>query len=141
VVAHGPRQGGAEVEATLDAHVVGILVAAFSVAGILAWLLVKLIRQALKDSRFYQEAVLAVQSSPEACEVLGTPMEFGLPTGNIFVHLLGGRASLRIPVTGQKDKGVVLVRARKRWLSWLYNRVQVDVGSQSIDLTARMKSE
>jgi len=117
--------------------VIPILVAAFALAGLLAWFLVKAIKAFLANSEPYREAVLRARSDPRVLDALGAPIQAGLPQGNIrWDILLENRASLIIPMSGPMASGHLYVRARGRWRSWNYTQMQLNIESrgESIDL-------
>ena len=108
--------------------VIPILAGAFALAGLFAWLLFKAVRAALANSRPYREAVQRAQSDPRVLNALGAPLQAGPPSGNIrYDLLLGNRASLSIPLSGQAASGRLSVRASGRWRTWNYTQIQLKV--------------
>ncbi len=122
-------RGALSVTSTNDtAIVIPILVGAFALASLFAWLLVKAVRAFLASSLPYRDAVRQAQSEPKVIEALGAPIQAGPPRGSLRYDLfLGNRAALRIPLSGPIASGRLTVRAVGRRKNWRYTRIQLKV--------------
>ena len=93
---------------------------------------------AIKSSEVYQGALKAAQAHPAAVERLGQPITDGwFVTGNIKVDAGGGHADFNFPVSGPKGSGTLNVRAVSPDGSWMYERLDLAVGGETISLLDR----
>jgi hypothetical protein len=68
-------------------------------------------------------------------KLLGEPIEEGwLFSGSIHVTGPSGAARLAVPLRGPRARGTLLVAARKREGEWAFERAEVQVGSERLDL-------
>jgi hypothetical protein len=114
------------------AVVVGVVV--FVAAACLA--LYFFIATLLKDSDAYQMAVAKLMANSEATQLLGLPVEPGLPAGNISLNNDAGKARLAIPVQGSKAKGTVYLEATKSAGEWRFDYLELELegSGKRIDL-------
>jgi len=93
---------------------------------------------AVKSSEVYQGALKAAQTHPAAVERLGEPIKDGwFVTGNIKVDGSGGNANFEIPVSGPKSSGTLHVRAVRPDDAWMYERLDLAAGGETISLLDR----
>jgi hypothetical protein len=88
----------------------------------------------LKSSDAYRLGVAQLQASSEAMELLGPPLETGMPLGSIRISGPAGEAQLSIRVEGRKAKGVVHLEATKDMGLWRIERMVLEVDGERIDL-------
>ena len=72
----------------------------------------------LKGSEAYQMTVQALNADAEAVEILGQPINTGIPDGNIEVRGPQGEASLSFSAEGPNGTGTVYVKATKALGQW-----------------------
>ena len=101
-------------------------------AGILAF---------IKNSEVYSTALTAAQSNERAIQILGEPISDGwFVDGNIETNttngVKSGEANLRIPVSGPKGSGTIIVDASIISGEWWYHQMELVFDSEepSIDL-------
>jgi TonB family protein len=93
---------------------------------------------AIKSSEVYKGALGVVQSHPAAVERLGQPIKDGwFVQGNVKFDSTGGNANLQIPVSGPKGSGTLHVRAVNPEGDWMYERLDLAVGGQTVSLLDR----
>ena len=93
---------------------------------------------ALKSSEVYQGALKVVQTHPAAVERLGQPVKDGwLVKGNVKLDDSGGNANFEVPVSGPKNSGTLYVRAISPDGTWMYKRLDLVVGGETISLLDR----
>jgi TonB family protein len=93
---------------------------------------------ALKSSEVYQGALKVVQTHPAAVERLGQPVKDGwLVKGNIKIDGSGGNANFEIPVSGPKNSGTLYVEAVSPEGTWMYQKLDLVVGGETISLLDR----
>jgi hypothetical protein len=80
----------------------------------------------LKNSEIYGLAVGSLSASKEAREILGEPIETGIPTGSIEVSNDEGEAHLSFSATGSRGTGTVRIAARKEMGRWVIDREAFD---------------
>jgi hypothetical protein len=79
--------------------------------------------------------MLKAQSHERVKELLGTPMEkHGLPMGNINLQNDDGVADYSHGVKGPKGEGKLVVKATKTAGKWSYEKAEIVVGEETIDL-------
>lgn len=90
----------------------------------------------LRDADVYKLAVAQLESSTELRELVGAPIETGLPMGSFSVSGPRGTASLSFAVTGPRGKGTAFVEARKELGLWKLDRLvfEHEPGRRRIDL-------
>ncbi|NII10153.1 cytochrome c oxidase assembly factor Coa1 family protein [Oleiagrimonas sp. C23AA] len=90
----------------------------------------------LKGSPAYQMAVRAVNSSPQAIQVIGRPVSTGTPSGSIRVSGPDGEASLAFSAEGPVGSGTVYVKATKSLGQWKLDKAVLEdaESGQRIDL-------
>lgn len=91
---------------------------------------------AFGNSEAYLLGVSKLQSSQEATTVLGTPIQAGMPMGNISISGPSGSANISFNATGPKGKGVVYVDAARNMGQWKINRIELEIegSGRRIDL-------
>jgi TonB family protein len=93
---------------------------------------------ALKSSEVYQGALKAAQAHPAAVERLGEPIKDGwLVKGNVKIDGGGGNADFEVPVSGPKGSGTLYVRAVSPEGTWMYERLDLAAGGETISLLDR----
>jgi len=93
---------------------------------------------AIKSSEVYQGALKVAQTHPAVTERLGQPVKDGwLVKGNIKLDATGGSANLEIPLSGPKNAGTLFVRAVSPEGSWMYERLDLQVGGETVSLLDR----
>ena len=90
----------------------------------------------LKNSQAYQMTVQALNADAEAVEVLGQPIDTGIPNGSFRESGPDGEASLSFSAQGPNGSGTVYVKATKSLGQWqLQDAVLEDSkGGRRIDL-------
>jgi len=110
-----------------------ILVGAVAIGGI-----VFAAMSAVKSSDVYQGALRAAQRHPAAIQRLGQPIEDGwLVKGNVNYTNGSGNANLDIPVSGPKGSGTLHVSATNPGGAWMYERLDLTAGGQTVSLLDR----
>jgi len=80
----------------------------------------------LRSSEPFKQAIVEVQSNPQAVRALGEPVEVGwFVGGSISVQGDSGHADLTIPVSGSVDKGTLYVTAYKSEGIWRFTRMEL----------------
>ena len=93
---------------------------------------------AIKSSEVYKGALGVVQTHPAAVERLGEPIKDGwFVQGNIKLDATGGHANFEIPVSGPKNSGTLYVRAVSPDGTWMYERLDLAVGGETVSLLDR----
>jgi hypothetical protein len=130
------------MEPVETALLVIVIAVAFVLAMVVfAWVLPRMIPRALTKMTPYRDAKFAVQNSRKACEILGTPVEFGLPAGTERWGI-PATVVLCIPVSGQSRSGVVYVTGSTRFLRWVYRQFELQVdGFDTVQLCPPLPSK
>lgn len=93
---------------------------------------------AIKSSEVYQGALKVVQTHPTAVGRLGEPIKDGwFVTGNIKFDAGGGHANFQVPVSGPKGSGTLSVRAVSPEGTWMYERLDLASGGETVSLLDR----
>ncbi|MBV9928716.1 MAG: TonB family protein [Acidobacteria bacterium] len=93
---------------------------------------------AIKSSEVYQGALKVAQTHPAAIEKLGQPVKDGwLVQGNINVDASGGNANFEVPVSGPKNSGTLRVSAVNPDGAWMYQKLDLVVGGETVSLLDR----
>ena len=93
---------------------------------------------AMKSSDVYQGALRAAQAHPAAVQRLGEPIKDGwFVSGNINYTNGSGNANFDIPVSGPKGSGTLRVSAVKPSGAWMYQRLDLVAGGQTVSLLDR----
>ena len=93
---------------------------------------------AIKSSEVYQGALKVVQTHPAAVEKLGQPIRDGwLVQGNINFQGGNGNANFEVPVSGPKNSGTLRVSAVNPSGAWMYQRLDLVVGGETVSLLDR----
>src|SRR5215216_6533874 len=93
---------------------------------------------AIKSSEVYQGALKAAQSHPAAAERLGEPIRDGwFVKGNVKFEAGSGSANFEIPVSGPKNSGTLYVRAVNEGDVWMYERLDLEAGGDTVSLLDR----
>ncbi|MGZ5114432.1 MAG: cytochrome c oxidase assembly factor Coa1 family protein [Usitatibacter sp.] len=93
---------------------------------------------AIKGSDVYQQALAKLNANVEATNLLGAPVEPGLPMGSVRISGPSGDAELSIPVQGSKAKGTLYSQATKEMGQWRFDRIELEVDGREgrIDLNS-----
>ncbi|MET0645762.1 MAG: cytochrome c oxidase assembly factor Coa1 family protein [Pyrinomonadaceae bacterium] len=90
---------------------------------------------AIKSSEVYQGALKAAQAHPAAVERLGQPIKDGwFVKGNVKFEGGSGSANFEVPVSGPTNAGTLYVRAVNEGGAWMYERLDLVVGAETISL-------
>ncbi|MES2183389.1 MAG: cytochrome c oxidase assembly factor Coa1 family protein [Pseudomonadota bacterium] len=91
----------------------------------------------LKDSDAFRLSLAQLEASPEAVEMIGTPVKTGFPSGSFDEQGAGGSASFSYTVTGPQGKGTVYVEASRDMGQWQIDRMALeeDGTGRRIDLS------
>jgi TonB family protein len=93
---------------------------------------------AIKSSEVYKGALGVAQTHPAVKERLGQPVEDGwFIQGNIKLDATGGNATLAIPLSGPKGSGTLHVRAVSPEGTWMYERLDLVTGGETVSLLDR----
>jgi hypothetical protein len=93
---------------------------------------------AMKSSDVYQGALRVAQTHPAAIQRLGEPIKDGwLVSGNVNYTNGNGNANFDIPVSGPKGSGTLHVRAINPSGAWMYERLDLAAGGETISLLDR----
>jgi TonB family protein len=93
---------------------------------------------AIKSSEVYKGALGVVRNHPAAVERLGQPVEDGwFVKGNVKFDASGGSANFEVPVSGPKNSGTLYVRAVSPEGTWMYERLDLAVGGETVSLLDR----
>jgi len=94
-------------------------------------LLVAFVEYEIRSSQVYQASVAEARVSAEVKEILGQPIDGGwFNSGEISQSSNGtGHASLTIPLSGPKGKGVLKVEAGRQSGRWRFSMLQFSTGN------------
>jgi TonB family protein len=93
---------------------------------------------AIKSSEVYKGALGVVQNHPAAAERLGRPVRDGwFVKGSVKFDASGGSANFEVPVSGPKNSGTLYVRAVSPEGTWMYERLDLAVGGETVSLLDR----
>jgi hypothetical protein len=93
---------------------------------------------AIKSSDVYQGALRAAQRHPAAIQRLGEPIKDGwFVQGNINYTNGSGNANFDIPVSGPKGSGTLHVSAVNPSGAWMYEKLDLTAGGQTVSLLDR----
>jgi len=93
---------------------------------------------AIKSSEVYKGALGVAQTHPAVKERLGQPVEDGwFVQGNIKLDATGGHANFEIPLSGPKGSGTLYVRAVSPDGTWMYERLDLAAGGETVSLLDR----
>jgi len=112
----------------------GVGLIGLAIAGIVA--LAFIVMVTMKSTAAYQLSMEALQADPEVTQLLGTPLDGGLPSGGIRNVNGVGVARLSFEVSGPKGRGTVHVAATRDGGPWTIDRLTLEpAGSKrSIDV-------
>lgn len=97
---------------------------------------------AIKSSEVYKGALGIAQQHPAAVERLGQPInDSWFVKGNVQLQGSSGRANLEIPVSGPKNSGTLDVRAVSENGPWMYEKLDLRVGGETVSLLDRGPEE
>jgi Cytochrome oxidase complex assembly protein 1 len=105
-------------------------------AGLLA-LFMSVLFGAMRSSDVYTIAMQRARDSPQVFAAMGTPIEPAwYLTGNLETSGTSGNADLKIPISGPKGEGKLVIAAKKTAGQWTYSTliVEFDGPRASIDL-------
>jgi hypothetical protein len=89
---------------------------------------------ALKNSDAYQLSEAFLRSNATVEQLIGTPIDTGIPSGNIRINGPSGFAELAFSVKGPKGEGQVFVKATKDMGRWTIKRMKLQQGDTWHDL-------
>jgi TonB family protein len=93
---------------------------------------------ALKSSEVYQGALKVAQTHPAAVERLGQPVKDGMfVKGNVSFEGGSGNANFEVPVSGPKNSGTLRVSAINSGGAWMYQKLDLVVGGETVSLLDR----
>ncbi|HTA66553.1 MAG TPA: cytochrome c oxidase assembly factor Coa1 family protein [Xanthomonadaceae bacterium] len=95
---------------------------------------------AMKGSEPYRMGVDRLHADTAAMTELGTPVTTSFPSGSIHVLNDEGTVDFRIAVHGTSKSGVLYIRGERSEDRWHYDRVDLVIGSQHIDLGSEQAS-
>lgn len=83
-----------------------------------------------------QQAINRVQSDPRTMQALGEPLRVGwVIKGNIHMKDANGYADLRIPISGPKGAGMIVLYAKETLGTWSFTTLRIDLAdANEIDL-------
>lgn len=87
-------------------------------------------------------AMEQASKNKQVIQLLGEPIErYGIPDGNISFKNDDGEVDFSIPIKGDKDKGVLVVKGTKTDGEWSYEQLFVHIKStqEKINLLAKEK--
>jgi hypothetical protein len=113
-----------------------IALASFVLAAIFATILFFGISGLFKGSQPYLTALARMDANPAAMSALGEPVHGGFPRGSMNTVNGEGAATLQIPVTGSRKSGTLYVEGTSTDGQWRYQRLELVVDGQDIDLNA-----
>ncbi len=108
---------------------------------IFTWIVMSSILSSMKESFPYQTAMAKVRADSAVSVALGQPIEDSFFfNGNIsqrYDH--SGEASFRIPISGPKGKGLLIIEAEKSAGLWSYTELRVHLAelNQDIELISK----
>ncbi len=95
-------------------------------AGVLA-LFMSVLFGAMRSSDVYITAMQRVRDSPQVVAALGAPIEPAwYLTGNLETSGTSGNADLKIPISGPKGEGELVIAAKKNAGQWTYSTLIVE---------------
>lgn len=84
------------------------------------------VSKALKNSTPYAYAIEMVNNNPDVISALGENIESdGMFNGDISLKNNEGHADLKIPIEGEKGKGIIVVKGEKYNGDWDYEELYV----------------
>jgi hypothetical protein len=89
----------------------------------------------------YLTALARMDANPAAMAALGEPVHGGFPQGSMNTANGDGAATLRIPVTGSNKSGTLYVEGTSTGGPWHYQRIELVVDGQHIDLNNASESK
>lgn len=112
----------------------GLLLGVAALVGVIVFVAMS----AVKTSEVYKGALGVAQTHPAAIERLGQPIKDGMfVTGNVKFDGSGGNANLEIPLSGPKGSGRLYVRAVNPDGAWMYERLDLVAGGETVSLLDR----
>ncbi len=124
-----------EKASTTKYWVMGAIAALVLMGGIIAGI-IHFATAMVKDSEAYRMGMARLDANTRAVEMLGPPITTGWVQGKFRTTGSEGEASIAIPVTGQKARGMVFVEATMSRGLWKPDLVELHVDglAQPIDL-------
>ena len=115
---------------------VGCLLPLILLGGCVAGL-VLIVFKAVRSSDVYTEALSRAQNNPAVREKLGEPIapKWWL-SGNVNTKNDEGEANITIPIAGPKGEGQIRAIGSKRSGRWTYQTLEVQIGTETINLLA-----
>jgi hypothetical protein len=109
-------------------------------AGVLA-LFMSVLFGAMRSSDVYITAMQRVRDNPQVVAALGAPIEPAwYLTGNLETSGTSGTADLKIPISGPKGEGELVIAAKKAAGQWTYSTLIVDVDGLRAPIDLRPES-
>jgi hypothetical protein len=108
-----------------------LLVSAALLVGLLLAGVLELVTSMMTSSGAYKVAVQRARESPQVAEEFGSPLKVGwFTSGNISVSGETGVADLSIPISGPREKGRIVVHAKKEHGTWTFQTLEVEVDGE-----------
>jgi Cytochrome oxidase complex assembly protein 1 len=86
----------------------------------------------IRNTYPYQYATQRASESPAVAERIGKPLHLGwFVSGQINYTGSGGNAYLRIPISGPKGKGTIVLEGKRSEGHWNFETLEVDVAGSS----------
>jgi hypothetical protein len=120
----------------LDRHgrwkvLLGCLVAIFLLCAFVAAIFT-VVDVSFRNSTVYQEALACAGKSSQVNDRIGNPLRPGrILSGELNVSGSTGTATMRIPITGPRGKGSIVLDARKVDGTWIFRTLEVQIEGQS----------
>lgn len=89
--------------------------------------LAALILGAIRSTAVVQLALAKAQSHPQAVRALGEPLKLGwFITGSISTSGSSGQATLNVPISGARDRGILYLVAYKSGGEWYFTQLVLE---------------
>lgn len=95
------------------------------------------VTRGLRNSDPYRMGVVALEHTPQAAVLLGSPMRTGSPMGRLSLSNGSGSSTLSFPVEGSRRSGTVIVHATRSQGHWGLDSavLELDGGGERIALS------
>ncbi len=131
-----PPQPGKPKKKMSGLKIAAIIIGSFLLLLILLFVAIfSFARSMLRNSEVHEQAMIMLQDSQQAIELLGEPIESGRSVnGSINISNGGGEAEMTIPVSGPRNSGELMVEAFRSGGIWQYTRLDLQVGQERVNL-------
>lgn len=91
----------------------------------------------------YEYAFEKINQDEQLIELFGSPIvKDGMVQGNINYSNGAGKADMRIPISGPKEKGMLYINASSEGDDWTYHEIRVEVkDDETFDLLEETSSD